>query len=135
MAARYSGPRTAQFDDAIAAVRRSLQQDPFGLTANILVRREGCTAERCDVIGLFGNPTRLWDNIRQNTFDANVARHAANWRAPWTVIIGSEAHGSSEEAVSLAAQRVYIPLAENAESLNAAIAAGVILFEAYKSRR
>jgi RNA methyltransferase, TrmH family len=67
--------------------------------------------------------------------EGDVTYDAANWRAPWTVIIGSEAHGSSEEAVRLAVRRVYIPMAENAESLNAAIAAGVILFEAYKSRR
>jgi hypothetical protein len=83
-AARYTGPRTAQFDDAIMAVRRSLQQDPFGLTANILVRREGCTAERCEALALFSDPARLVDNIRQKAFDANVARHAANWRAPGT---------------------------------------------------
>jgi hypothetical protein len=83
-AARYSGPRTAQFDDAIMAVRRSLQQDPFGLTANILVRREGCTAERCEAIALFSDPARLWENIRQKAFDANVSRYAANWRAPGT---------------------------------------------------
>ena len=36
-AARYSGPRTPQFDDAVAALQLSLQQDPFGLTANTLV--------------------------------------------------------------------------------------------------
>jgi tRNA G18 (ribose-2'-O)-methylase SpoU len=35
----------------------------------------------------------------------------------------------------MARQRVYIPMAENAESLNAAIAAAVILFEAFKTRR
>jgi len=80
-AARYSGPRTPQFDDAVAALQRSLQQDPFGLTANILVRREGCTAERCDAIAVFRDPARVRDNIRQKTFDANVARHAASWRA------------------------------------------------------
>ena len=49
-AARYTGPRTQQFGDTVAALQRSLQQDPFGLTANMLVRREGCTAERCDAI-------------------------------------------------------------------------------------
>jgi hypothetical protein len=81
-AARYSGPRTPQFDDAVMALRRSLQQDPFGLTANILVRREGCTAERCEALALFSEPARLLDNIRQKAFDTNVARHAANWRAP-----------------------------------------------------
>jgi hypothetical protein len=81
-AARYSGPRSAQFDDAVAALQRSLQQDPFGLTANTLVLREGCTADRCDPLVLFPNPARLHENIRQKTFEANAARYAGGWRAP-----------------------------------------------------
>jgi hypothetical protein len=81
-AARYGGPRTPQFDDAIAALERSLQQDPLGLTANTLMLREGCTAARCDVIALFRDPARLWDNIRQKTYDANIVRYASGWRAP-----------------------------------------------------
>jgi hypothetical protein len=81
-AARYPGPRTPQFDDAIDALRISLQQDPFGLTANILMLRRGCTAERCDDIAIFRDPARLRNNIRQKAFDANVARHAGGWRTP-----------------------------------------------------
>jgi hypothetical protein len=81
-AARYSGPRTPQFDDAVGALERSLQQDPLGLTANALVLREGCTAERCDAIALFRDPSRMLSNIRQKTFDANVVRYASGWRAP-----------------------------------------------------
>jgi hypothetical protein len=81
-AARYGGPRTPQFDDAIAALERSLQQDPLGLTANALMLREGCTAARCDVIALFRDPARLWDNIRQKSYDANIVRYASGWRAP-----------------------------------------------------
>lgn len=71
----YSGPRTRQFDDAAGAVRVSLQEDPFGLTADILMRREGCTEERCPALGLFSDITRLRANIRNKTFDANVARY------------------------------------------------------------
>jgi hypothetical protein len=81
-ARRYSGPRTPQFDDAAAALERSLQEDPFGLAADILVRREGCTAQRCEAFSLFTDPARLADNIRNKTFDANVARYAAAWAAP-----------------------------------------------------
>jgi hypothetical protein len=80
-ARRYSGPRTPQFDDAVAALERSLQEDPFGLAADILVRREGCTAERCEAFSLFADPARLADNIRNKTFDANVARYTAAWGA------------------------------------------------------
>ena len=79
---RYAGPRTPQFDDIIDALGVSLQQDPFGLTANILVQRKGCTAERCDDVAIFQNPERLRSNIRQKAFDANMARHSVNWRVP-----------------------------------------------------
>ena len=41
---------------ALAALQRSLQEDPFGLAADILVRREGCTAQRCDAFSLFTDP-------------------------------------------------------------------------------
>jgi hypothetical protein len=80
-ALRFSGPRTPQFNDTMAAVQESLQQDPFGLTANVLVQR-GCTVESCNAIALLADPTRVWDNIRQQTFEANLARYAAGWRAP-----------------------------------------------------
>lgn len=81
-ARRYGGPRTPQFDDAVAVLERSLQEDPFGLIADVLVRREGCTAQRCDALSLFADPARLADNIRNNAFEANVARYTAAWAAP-----------------------------------------------------
>lgn len=59
---------------------------------------------------------------------------AADWRGRWGLIIGSEAHGAGDEARRLAAARVRIPLAAGSESLNAAVAAGVILFEARRVR-
>lgn len=79
-AARYSGPRTAQFDEAIDALQRSLQQDPFGLTANTLMLRTGCTAERCDAIAMFREQARVRENVRQKTYQGVVARQSANWR-------------------------------------------------------
>ena len=81
-ARRYSGPRTPQFDDAVATLERALQEDPFGLAADILVQREGCTAQRCEAFSLFADSARLADNIRNKTFDANVARYTAAWGAP-----------------------------------------------------
>jgi len=58
-----------------------------------------------------------------------------NWSWAWALIIGSEAHGASEVAQHLAMARLYIPLAAETESLNAAVAAGVILFEARRQTR
>jgi TrmH family RNA methyltransferase len=54
----------------------------------------------------------------------------ADWTRPLALIIGGEAEGAGEAARSLATARVSIPLAGEAESLNAAMAATVLLFHA-----
>ena len=60
---------------------------------------------------------------------------AVSWPAPSTLIIGSEAWGISKNSLQLATGRLTIPMAAQTESLNAAMAAGVILFEAARQRR
>jgi TrmH family RNA methyltransferase len=57
------------------------------------------------------------------------------WTAPSALIVGGEAAGAGAEAAALATGRVCIPMAGGAESLNAAMAATVILFEAARQRR
>lgn len=51
------------------------------------------------------------------------------------LIVGNEAHGVSHQASALATERVSIPMWNKVESLNAGIAASVILFEAARQRR
>jgi RNA methyltransferase, TrmH family len=53
-------------------------------------------------------------------------------RQPFALIIGNEAHGPSQEARRLATLSVSIPLANGVESLNAAMAAGIVLYEAVR---
>lgn len=85
-----------------------------------------------------------WEQIRAATAgtavwlaaaDGAVSYTDVNWRQPATLIVGSEAHGGGQQARALARGAVYIPMFANTESLNAAIAAGVILFEAARQRR
>jgi TrmH family RNA methyltransferase len=59
---------------------------------------------------------------------------AVDWRQPAALIVGNEAHGASDEAYTLADGSVSIPMSVETESLNAAIAAGIILFEAARQR-
>ena len=56
------------------------------------------------------------------------------WREPAALVIGSEGHGPSEAALAHGA-RMSIPMAAATESLNAAMAATVILFEAARQRQ
>jgi RNA methyltransferase, TrmH family len=53
---------------------------------------------------------------------------------PFALIIGNEAHGPSHEARALATQSISIPLAAGLESLNAAMATGIILYKAVRQR-
>jgi TrmH family RNA methyltransferase len=59
---------------------------------------------------------------------------AVTWQHPSALIIGSEASGAGPEARQLASGSVTIPMHAAAESLNAAVAAAVILFEAKRQR-
>jgi TrmH family RNA methyltransferase len=58
-----------------------------------------------------------------------------DWTRPTALIIGSEAHGASPEAIQLADGQVTIPMARTFDSLNAAVAAGILLFEIARQRR
>jgi TrmH family RNA methyltransferase len=53
---------------------------------------------------------------------------------PFALIIGNEAHGPSQAARKLATLSVTITLANQVESLNAAMATGIILYEAVRQR-
>jgi RNA methyltransferase, TrmH family len=86
-----------------------------------------------------------WEQIAEYTQRLRVYLAAADgrqthdevdWTQPWALVIGSEAHGVSEEAQQLEdSQRVSIPMAAQSESLNAMVAAAVILFEAQRQER
>ncbi|MFQ5594200.1 MAG: TrmH family RNA methyltransferase [Anaerolineae bacterium] len=65
---------------------------------------------------------------------ARRAYYDVDWTPPSALIIGGEAHGAGPKARRLATGRVTIPMASTAESLNAAVAASVILFEARRQR-
>lgn len=54
---------------------------------------------------------------------------------PVGIILGSEAHGPGDEARKLANQPIHIPMSSRIESLNAAAAGAVLLFEVNRQRR
>jgi TrmH family RNA methyltransferase len=60
---------------------------------------------------------------------------ATNWTGAAALIIGGETEGIGPELAAWATEEVGIPLARGVESLNAAVAGAVILFEAARQRR
>lgn len=65
--------------------------------------------------------------------DSATPYTAVDWQTRSALIIGNEANGPSAPALQLASG-VAIPMAAAVESLNAAMAAGIILFEAARQR-
>ena len=65
--------------------------------------------------------------LRDDTLDARAVDYT---RA--ALAIGSEGRGLSEQVLELCDKTIRIPMAERCESLNAAIAATVLLWEAYR---
>ena len=66
--------------------------------------------------------------------DAGSACWAQDLRQPLALLVGSEADGPSAEGRALADQGISIPMPGASESLNAAIAAGILLFEVVRQR-
>lgn len=57
-----------------------------------------------------------------------------DWRQPLALAIGGEAHGPQPALRSMAKGQVHIPMIGTAESLNAAVAAAIVLFEIVRQR-
>ena len=66
--------------------------------------------------------------------DEGLACTQANFRPPLALIVGSEAEGAGPQARRLANACVHIPMPGGSESLNAAVAAGILLFEVLRQR-
>lgn len=58
--------------------------------------------------------------------------YEAHFARPLAIVIGNEGNGIKENILSLCDEKVMIPMRDDVESLNAAVSASVILFEAVR---
>jgi TrmH family RNA methyltransferase len=84
-----------------------------------------------------------WENIQSNLAglsifladsQAGVQYYQAEFQSPLALIIGGEAGGAGRQAASLATSRIHIAMPGQAESLNAAIAGAILMFEIVRQR-
>jgi len=84
-----------------------------------------------------------WDDIKSrmqgmNIFLADMDGQSCwetDLRQPLALIVGGEAEGASEQARKLANAFVKIPMAGKTESLNAAVAGSVLMFEVMRQKK
>jgi len=126
--------------------------DAAGIAGIILL--EGCTdifapkAVRSAMGSLFHLPIRNEQNKKEfiswcrennwslwsSSLEGGQSIYSEELAKRTAIIIGNEAEGVSAELLSASEKRVYIPMPGKAESLNAAIAAGIILFECVRRK-
>ncbi len=75
------------------------------------------------------------EHVYVSVASATLPYYAVDWRQPSVIIIGNESNGVGPEALARATGQISIPIASAVESLNAAVAGSVILFEAARQRR
>ena len=87
--------------------------------------------------------TISWDEIRERTKGLQIyladmdgqSCWETDFRQPLALIVGGEAEGASEQAQKLANASIKIPMAGKTESLNAAVAGSVLMFEVMRQRK
>jgi hypothetical protein len=67
---------------ALVATRRAVALDRFGVAAQVLATRDGCTADKCAAFALVDDASALKSNLRAQVFDQYVSRYADKWNEP-----------------------------------------------------
>ena len=91
-------------------------------------------AESDDLIGRVEGFREQGFQILATVPAAELDCWSIDYTQPTLILVGNEGAGLSETLIQAATLQVRIPLSAGVESLNAAIAAGVLLFEAKRQR-
>lgn len=90
-AVAYIGARMALLADGrdvpalaprLATTRRAIEVDRFGIAAQVLSQRDGCSAAQCTGFALVTDSSMLRSNLKARTFDQYVSRHSVAWNGP-----------------------------------------------------
>ncbi len=129
--------RTAEAADVTGIVISARSADPFspkclraGLGSNLRLQiwENAVLQDAADLMKNFNGTTVAAD------IKGKLSYTEYSWKGPRMLVMGSEAHGLSDEYLDIAEEIVRIPMKAQIESLNLAVAAGVILFEAARQR-
>ena len=125
--------RTAEAAGVTGAIATANTSDPFspkalrGAMGSAFRLPIWAGAEYSEVIG--------WCGERGIRTICGAARSSkafteVDWRGSLAVVVGPESNGLSTEEIALADEAVRIPMQGSVESLNVAVATGIILYEA-----
>ncbi|MBV8792551.1 MAG: hypothetical protein JO205_05110 [Pseudolabrys sp.] len=110
----YAKRAEPSFTDTLNGIRRAVELDRFGLAAQVLSTRDGCTVDTCAFFALTRDPSVLKANIKARAYDEYVSRYAASWNAEEKPAANDKPAGPApapEAAAPQAAPPVHQPVA------------------------
>jgi TrmH family RNA methyltransferase len=129
--------RVSEAGGATGVIASGATADPFGWKA---LRGSMGSALRLPIV-LMTSPADAIAEVRRNGCRAiaTVPRggrslYEIDWTGPLAALIGGEGQGLAAAIVDAADERVTIPMSPPVESLNAAVTAGLIVYEARRQR-
>jgi hypothetical protein len=77
--ADYRDHGGADIDRALSPLRRTLEADPFGFLAHVLVVRDGCTGDKCPALAVLRDSGHVRTNLIAQTLDHFVDHYREFW--------------------------------------------------------
>jgi hypothetical protein len=66
----------------LKALRRAIERDRYGLVAQVLVARDGCTQFDCAAFRSLSDQQHVATNMDAHLYDGLIARYSPGWNAP-----------------------------------------------------
>ena len=66
----------------LQALRRAVERDRYGLMAQALEARDGCTPTACGAFRSMTDSRQIAANMQEHTYEGLIARYAPSWNAP-----------------------------------------------------
>ncbi len=115
-------------DKGVGAINEEAMKSSAGALNNIDVCRVGSLIKAVDTLHLNGI------KVVTAEMKANKKLDDIQWSEPACVVMGSEDKGVQSILSKAADQRFTIPMSGKFESFNVSVAAGIILYEAFRQR-
>ena len=130
--------RAAEAAGCAGVVFAGSSTDPFGpkavrAAAGSIVRLP--VSEGAEVSTVLDELRSAGRTLVATVVNGGAAPEATDLSVPVAILIGSEAHGLSSEIIAACSATITIPMQSAVESINAAVAGAVVLFEAARQRR
>jgi TrmH family RNA methyltransferase len=87
-----------------------------------------------DDIGTINSLKNKGYKIYATSLEESTSNYDINYEGKFVIIIGNEANGVNERLIDLSDMRIKIPIPGHAESLNAGVAASIVMYEVMKQQ-